>query len=53
MFELKVQRAIVWKTHFPHCIYILFFDITKCHEKKSFVEEHQVHCISTSWAFFF
>jgi len=52
IFELKVQRAIVCKTHFPHCIYIISFDITKCYEKKSFVEEHQVHCISTSWAFF-
>jgi len=29
------------KTHLPHCIYFIhFLNITKCHEKKSFKEEH-------------
>jgi len=42
----------VQKTLSQECILILFFDITKCHEKKSFIEKHQVRSISTSWAFF-
>jgi len=46
-----VQKAIVGKTHSPIVFLYIFLDITKCHEKKSFAEDHQVHCISTSWAF--
>jgi len=45
--EIKNRGFLICPTYF-----YTFFDITKCHEKKSFAEEHQVHCISTSWAFF-
>jgi len=44
--ELKYlsSKSYGQKTHISP-IFTHFFDITKCHEKKSFAEEHQVHCI--------
>jgi len=46
-------KSYCQKTHFPELFLYIFFDITKCHEKKSFAEEHHIYYIPTSWAFFF